>query len=250
MREAKEYENSSFIIQYTEFVAQKITAIIIKDKNCICHGLEKMVSDYKSKTCQLCGKSFVPASGPQKYCKECAPKTSDKQGYRNFYRFTFPERVKKSKISSIKRLSKNPDWVRQKKMLRRKRRAEIQERWGKVGGLKGTWVNRSWEQSEKLAVEILKNEGFKNAKRLDYFPTCSFDVRAEKQDKICVFQVTSRTHIGDKKRHAQLAKDLGLDYLILYIKPDLTGYILKRTDISGAGADEICTKDLEAIKTT
>lgn len=207
---------------------------------------KKLAPNYKSKICMLCNNPFIPASGPQKYCKNCAPTTADRTKYSNFWRLTFPEKSRKMKLESFRRLSKNPEWVREKNRLRRKRRAEIQERWGRVGGLKGTWLNRSWEQSEKAALDILKNEGFDNPRRLDYFPICQFDARAEKQNKIYVFQVTSRTHVEDKNRHIRLAKDLGLEYTILYIKPDLTGYILKNGEASGA--DEICVQDLEAIK--
>lgn len=116
--------------------------------------------------------------------------------------------------------------------------------WGIVGGLKGTWVNRHWENAEKISLKILESEGYNHPIRLNYFPTCPFDVTAIKNGIQCVFQITMRTHCDDLKRHIKLADDLGLEHRVIYVKPDLTGYVIKKA----RGNDELTLKDIKEVK--
>jgi hypothetical protein len=211
-------------------------------------GLERMVrvANYRPKICELCGKSYNPISGKQKYCKKCAPPTSEIAAYSRFMARLFPNRSKEQKRHSYLLKLRDQTYRERQNSLRRERRSRIQKEWGVVGGPKGTWLNDSWEKAEEVALQILTDVGFQSPKRLRYFPNCPFDIRAERNGKICVFQVTMRTHIDDKKRHLQLAKDLGLDYIILYIKPDFSGYVLKPAEDSGA--DELTLADLREVK--
>ena len=182
-----------------------------------------MARNYKPKVCAICGSKFVPLSGNQKYCKRCVPTSS------------------KNKALHLRYLKKHfSERYREK---RRQKRRYIQNVWGYVGGAKGTWVNQKWQKAEKYAVEALKHEGFKNVKRLSYFKQCPFDVKAEKNGEIYVFQVTMRTHIDDIKRHKQLAKDLGVKFKVIYVKPDLSGYLIK-----DRGMQELCLRDLKEVK--
>lgn len=183
--------------------------------------------DYKPKNCESCGNSFKPNSSVQRFCENCS----------------FPVDSKEYKLESWRRIARNPKNRAKMNSVRQARRKRIQEAWGYVGGLKGTWVNTEWEKSEEIALEILEHEGFKNPRRLNYFRHHPFDVRA---DGISVFQVTMRTHIEDKRRHLRLADDLSLSYWILYIKPDFSGYVLK--DAMGEGADELNLTDIKEMK--
>jgi hypothetical protein len=75
-----------------------------------------------------------------------------------------------------------------------------------------------------------------------------FDIRAINNitRRVCVFQVTTRTHTDIKKR-LSYATILNLDFYVLYVRPDLTGYVLKNTQAPGAHALHL--RDLEKIKT-
>jgi hypothetical protein len=134
---------------------------------------------------------------------------------------------------------------------RRIRRVLIQEAWGKVGGPQGTWVNRKWEEAEEYALKALLQEGYTNVKRLKYFPQCFFDIKADKDGCVHVFQVTMRTHCEDLKRHRQLAEDLRLKYHVIYVKPDLSGYLIRDTDckgVYGRSPYELSLRDLRRLK--
>lgn len=130
------------------------------------------------------------------------------------------------------------------------RRHKIQELWGRVGGAKGTWKNLRWVDSEKVAIGILGVEGFKNVKRLDYFKHCPFDVVGEDINQEgsgrTVFQITMRTHQDSYVKHLKLAEDLGLRWLILYIRPQLDRYIIKSPYESGCY--ELNLADMKRLK--
>ena len=82
--------------------------------------------------------------------------------------------------------------------------------------------------AEAIAPLILEREDFSDVKLLTTeFQYSPFDIIAKKRNaSLCVFQVTTRTHT-EIKRHLSYAKIFYLDFDILYVRPDLTGYILK-----------------------
>lgn len=127
------------------------------------------------------------------------------------------------------------------------RRREIQRLWGVVGGEKGTWRNLHWVDSEKVAVKVLEAEGYHNVRRLDYFKTSPFDIRAENESsQVWVFQITMRTHQDSHRWHLRLAEDLGLLWRVLYIRPRLDKYIIKSPYESGC--EELTLGDLQNLK--
>jgi hypothetical protein len=123
--------------------------------------------------------------------------------------------------------------------------AQVRHIWSR--GVNGRF---SWLQAEDIALQILSLEGFENIILLKQFKgNFYFDIKAvRKQDnKICVFQVTTRTHT-EVKRRLSYAKIFYLDFYILYVRPDLTGYILKYAE--GPGSQALSCTDMQKIKAT
>jgi len=204
------------------------------------------ICNYKPKLCEVCGQTYIPVSSHQRYCKKCAPPTFDKAAYNRFWTKLNPERARAFKSRCYREKIKDPKYIPRQNRFRRERREKIQKMWGIVGGLKGTWVNRHWENAEEISLRILESEGYNHPIRLNYFPTCPFDVTAAKNGIQYVFQITMRTHCDDLKRHIKLADDLGLKYQVVYIKPDLTGYVIK--DTKKRGVDELTLEDIKEVK--
>ena len=104
-----------------------------------------------------------------------------------------------------------------------------------------------WRQAEDKALRVLTIEGFKDPVCLKHFKhNFYFDVTAIREDlKICVFQVTTRTHTF-VKRNLAYARELGLEFYVLYIRPRLTGYVLKHAE--GPGAYALSLTDINRIK--
>lgn len=198
-------------------------------------GRGMALTKYRPKKCVICGKNFEPKSGHVLTCSaDCAKKHH--MYLKNKWRSEHANYLKRKR-----RLDKD-----RTNQLRRKRRKRIQSEWGVVGGLKGTWLNRHWEKAEEYAGRAITLSGWCEVRRLAYFTTCVFDIRASSfSSQSCVFMVTCRTHIDDLKRHERLADDLGLELFVIYVKPDLSGYIIKNS--REKGADEINLKDLSGV---
>jgi len=81
----------------------------------------------------------------------------------------------------------------------------------------------------------LESEGFGNPHLLSLdFPYSPFDLRAEKNGRICAIQVTTATTQPTFYKRLRLTRVLGLEYHILYVRPDLGEYILKNGEEPGA----------------
>jgi len=196
----------------------------------------------RDKTCLLCKREFAPSAPSQKICDDCSlPYPTDSPEYTRWWRQTFPEKAKEGKQSWWNSLSdeKKRYYKERGNERRKERRRRIQETWGFLGG-KG---EKFYRPTEDYAIKVLKREGYEGVKNLNYFKQNLFDVKGIKNSQIYVFQVTTRTHVDDAKRHRQLAGDLGLVYKILFVKPDLSGYILtEKTSIA-----EYMLKEVKSI---
>lgn len=153
--------------------------------------------------------------------------------YTDRWRKKYPEKVKEYRNrSDIKEREKLRMREWRKKFPERNKeiymagKRRIQEIWGRNG---------DWRKSEQVAINFLSEEKFIGVKSLNYplllhskEGRAPFDVRAEKEGKICVFLVTTglQTRVANKY---QLAKDLGVELYALFIKPpELKRYILKK----------------------
>lgn len=124
---------------------------------------------------------------------------------------------------------------------RRKLRQLIQQIWGTTKNTKGPLTGRN---AEILAVQFLKNRGFEEVKLLDYFCVGPFDIAAKKSSQHYVFQVTTRTHC-EAIRHLRLAKDLGLKFFAVFVKPDLSAAILVELK---HGSYELSLEEVKTLK--
>jgi hypothetical protein len=60
-----------------------------------------------------------------------------------------------------------------------------------------------------------------------------FDLKAEKDHLICAIQVTTATRQPTFFKRLRLANVLGLEYYVLFIRPDLKGYVVKNGKMPG-----------------
>ena len=149
---------------------------------------------FNEKNCVCCNELYLPTITKQKYCKYCL----------KFNRHKLPYTIKANE-------------------KRRNQRTKIQDFWGRNGRI-------VWKESEKIALKLLDKEGFSNIILLtDIYPQGFFDIKANDMlDNICLFQVTTRTHTSIKKART-FANILGINnFYILFIKTDLTAYILRK----------------------
>jgi len=160
--------------------------------------------------CLQCGIEFKQRGKNQKYCsKEC-------------FRVHLIERREK--------------FNEERRLLRQK----VQELWGRLEK-KGPQAGRA---SEVFAKEFLQENGFHDVKLLDYFYMCPFDIVAKKDGTYYVFQVTTRTHC-EVTRHLALAQDLGLRFFAVFVKPDLSGALLRELT---KGYYELTLEEVETLK--
>lgn len=111
---------------------------------------------------------------------------------------------------------------------RRNYRRTVQQNWGygangKLGGWAGT-------KAEIYALSQLDKYGFESASHLSgIFPFFPFDLRAIRKvdGRLCLIQVTMRTHADEIKRHRVLAELLNADYYVLFVSSALNRTILK-----------------------
>lgn len=71
-----------------------------------------------------------------------------------------------------------------------------------------------------------------------------WDLLAIKDNKRYLVQVTRRTHVDDVKKHLVVANLLGLEYMILFVSPCLTKFIMKHPM---SGYCELRLSDLKEV---
>jgi hypothetical protein len=171
---------------------------------------------YGNRMCKYCGSAFTAGVPNQKFC-------SPQQCLSKFYKQTY-----------------TGDWSKQNEN-EKARRALINDLWG----IKNphNW-KKLWKPAEAIACSILQSEGFVNVKLLtEDYPYSPFDLRAEKNGNVYVIQVTTSTTQPGFYKRLKLAEVLKLDYYILFIRPDLKGYIIK--DSTQPGAYKIFLNDVQ-----
>jgi hypothetical protein len=162
--------------------------------------------NYGNRICKYCSSEFLAGIPNQKYC---SPRCLSK-----FYKQSY-----------------TGDWSRQNEN-EKARRALINKLWG----IKSPqdW-KRLWKSAEAIACSILHSEGFANVNLLTQdYPGSPFDLRAEKNGDVCAIQVTTATTQPGFYKRLRLAEVLKLGYYVLYIRPDLKGYVIKYSKKRGA----------------
>jgi len=153
----------------------------------------------------------------KRICNDCK---QEYEGYPTQKRCIECRRVNHNKVTS----AFNKTHSETVNINRIKNRSQIQKIWGYVPYNKGT---RNWwkhvDKSEKMAINFLKTQGYNKIINLnEIYLNSPFDVKAECNSKIYVFQVTMRTHIDKVIKHKNYAKALGLEYKHIFVKPDLS----------------------------
>lgn len=167
--------------------------------------ISKTLKNYGDRNCAYCGIKFVATTPNKKYCSPNCLSRVYKQHY-------------------------SGDWSRQNAAEYR-RRALINKIWGIRNP---SYWKKLWRLAEQQAVTILRAEGFDKIYPLNEgFPYSPFDLKAEKDHFICGIQVTTATTQPTFSKRLRLAKALGLEYYILFIKPNLKGYVLKDGKLPG-----------------
>lgn len=196
--------------------------------------VNKRLINYSDKVCLECGSVFKPLSGHSIVCHKCSVVHHTKLSKN--WRDTHID-IRKEYEKARRPISN---------LQRRERRSKVQDIWGKSLE-RGYCRGMVWDLAEKESLHLLYTMGMRDIVRLDYFPHAAFDiVSVDSNGCKCVWQVTTRTHADDVKRHVKLANDLGLNYSIIYFKPTLDGYIIKKGN--EVGLEEISLKDLERIQ--
>jgi len=160
---------------------------------------------YGDRDCSYCGVTFVATTPNKKYCSPICLSKVYKQHY-------------------------SGDWSRQNAAEYR-RRASINKIWGITNP---SYWKKLWKLAEQQAVAILKAEGFDKIYPLsESFTYSPFDLKAEIDHFICGIQVTTATQQPTFFKRLRLANALGIEYYILFVKPNLRGYVLKNGKIPG-----------------
>lgn len=192
--------------------------------------------------CGICGIDFIGRAPSTKYCDTCCPvDRRDAKAYGSWYNSTFRDvqtSIKKNQYHNLTDTGKRAH-QRSNNKSRKIRRNRIRKEWGYLGSVS----MESYRPSEEYARRVLKYEGYSNIIDLnDIFIQSNFDIVADANGKKIAFQVTCNTHINHITKHKRLAKAFGLEYKIIYVKPDLSGYIITtKTEISETLLREIKT---------
>lgn len=147
-------------------------------------------------TCSRCGKEIPKRNGhPRKrYCPSCAIEA--RKEYQTLYRSTTQYKQSQSRVAA---------------------------RWRE--GIKVT--EHLWRKAEKLASEILIQEGFTNITHIsEFYHTFLCDYIADKEGKVCAIQVTTYYRIFRVHSHLRVFKRLRMPYFALQIKPNMREYRL------------------------
>ena len=167
------------------------------------------------RVCRYCGETFESSSPVRTYCykRQCeALRMLDLEVKKRQYHY---------KRNEVKRR----EW-----------RQKIQDLWGRDG-------KNCWKKAEELAAKILEQEGYTNIVNLSKLSSQSpFDYFAIKDGKRYVFQITVRTHTM-KPVAAKYADLFGLEYRTIFIKHDLTRYIIK-----AGSSPHLSLKDIDEAK--
>ena len=117
--------------------------------------------------------------------------------------------------------------IEQARGLDRKHREKIISKW------RGTTTNNGlkssiWKRAEQLTSDILRREGFEDILHFSKMGLHGHIDFFAKHDGICAIEVTTGTDKPINRYAKELVNYLGLQQYVLFIKPDLSGYVLKR----------------------
>jgi len=192
---------------------------------------------YEDKTCAHCGGKFRPRSGVQKYCDSCISffptlqKLRAKWHRKRQREMTDPQKharlLERNKTYYLKHRKERHEY--QKIRLRKLQllwtgQFKIKEKLSETGNCLRIRGNKA----EEHTIGILQKEGFTNVKRINLRNVnMPFDIRAEKDGRICVFETTTNIFHRDDGRF-ELAKDLNLDFYLVFLRPNYQGYFLMK----------------------
>jgi hypothetical protein len=214
------------------------------------------------RNCVVCNNLFKPKRNPHQTCcsRDCS-KINNKNRCKRWYHEKRSDPIfREQKRERGREYSQRPLVramnIQNKKLYRithhqqdidyhRNKNAIIRYKWSR--GVNG---RETWRQAEEeVSIQVLLSEGFIEVMSLKPFKhNFYFDIRAINNitRRVCVFQVTTRTHT-DIKQRLSYATTLNLEFFVLYVRPDLTGYVLKNARAPGAHA--LYLSDLKKIKT-
>ena len=170
--------------------------------------------------CPYCDHEFIPAHFNQRNCKsDTCVKKRESQAHQRRY-----TKLKKMIPTFLKDRS---DWAR-------KNRAKMRQRWGSIGGDPRTdWklkVKVSREAEEYVATKVLPAEGFSDPYWINRESEHCFlgDMLAKKDGQIYCINVTINYWKQVKATEtARILDYLGLRHIVVFVKPDLTGYVIR-----------------------
>ena len=178
----------------------------------------------KLKPCKRCGKEYIRTAAHHVYCQECG-EFMYREGSRRrnsravFQAMPYAVKHKERALLCLSRLNN----------IRRKVWGSATENgYDRHNSVSSMGYIR---KSEIYAKRYLESVGFTNVVDLNAIESQSyFDLKAEKEGRVYVFQVTTNMtpdRQSRAKRRKTYAEALGLTYRVVFVKPDMTQCLIR-----------------------